>query len=153
VVDDVFDKFGGNFYYVGQFRKGNFRFYLPEFRSVACSVAVFRTECGTECINFAECHCHYLTFQLTGNGEPRTLSEKVLGVVLFGSFDGGVKPDGGYLENFSRTLAVAAGDYRGVYVHEISFLKETVNGRRQLASHTDNCVRSEEHTSELQSRF
>ena len=130
IGDDVLDHVLGQAHIVVQVGKGDFRLDHPELGGMAGGVGVLRPEGGAEGIDVPEGHGECLGVQLTGNRQVGGLAEEILGEVYLAVLGFGhvVQIHGGDLEHFAGTLAVRAGNQRGVDIHEVPILEELVNG-------------------------
>ena len=140
VGDDVLDHLGGNLDDVGQLGKGHLRLHVPELGHVTGSVGVFGAEGGAKGVDLTKGHGRHLALQLTGDGQTRTATEEVVGVVLLGGLILVGPADGGHLEHLAGALAVAGSDEGGVHVDIVALLEIAVDGGGHHATHTENRI-------------
>ena len=133
-ADDVLDHGLGHIHVTGQVAEGHLRLDHPELGGVALGVGVLGPEGGAEGIHIAEGHGEVLGVQLAGHGQAGFLTEEVLGVIHLPVLGLGdvVQVEGGHLEHLAGTLAVAAGDDGGLYIHKTPALEKLMHrvGRR-----------------------
>ena len=106
---------------------------------MALGVGVFGAEGGTEGVDVAEGHGEVLGVELARDGQVGGLAEEVLGVIHCAVLGSGriIDVQGGDLEHFTSTLAVAGGDDGSVDVDEAAILEEAVDGVSGYAAHPE----------------
>ena len=129
IIDYIFEHVFRNFHVVVEIGESHLGLDHPKFRGVARRIGILGAERRTEGIDVAERHCICLAVQLTADGKVCGFSEEVLcevngTVVVFRYI---VEIECCYAEHLSCAFTVASGNDRGVYIHEITLLKEFVN--------------------------
>ena len=141
ILNDIFQHFFCHFHVVFQISESHFGFDHPEFRSMTRGVGVFCTECGTECVNIAECHGKCFSGKLTTYSQVCFFAEEVFGEVYSAVFflRQVVQVQCGNAEHFPSAFAVAAGDDGSMCVYKAFALEELMDCISNQASHTECC--------------
>ena len=138
-VDDILDHCLGSVHIVVEISKRHFRLDHPELRRVALGVRHLGAERRSERVHVAERHGKVLGVELAGYSEAGWLAEEVLAVVDRAVLLAGevIEVERRDSEHLPRALAVGAGDYRGVYIHEPAALEKLMHRLRRDASHAE----------------
>ena len=103
-------------------------------------VGVLCPEGGAEGIDVLESHGEGLAVELAGNRQVGGLTEEILAEIHLAVFGFGnvVQVKRSYLEHFSGTLAVGAGNQGRMDIHKVPLLEELMDGIGSQAAHAEH---------------
>src|ERR1041385_1795056 len=109
--------------------KSHFGFDHPKFSGMTRSIGIFGAKGWTKGVDVGKRAGKSFPFQLAADRQVSRLAKKVRLRLLVN-----VPLEGRDAEHLACSLAIAGGDDRGVNVDKVTFLKELVDGKRQLAA-------------------
>ena len=140
ILYDIFEHILSKLHVILQIGKRHFRLNHPEFRRMARSIGIFRTESRPKRIYIAERHCKCFRGKLAADGQVCGLAKEILGKVHLAILCAGqvFQIQRRHAEHFARAFRIAAGDDRRMRINKTPLLKELVNGIRNQAAHAEH---------------
>ena len=96
-------------------------------------IGFFRPESRTKGVNVAKGHGHAFGLQLARYGQAGHFPKEVLAIVylpILGARSG-IRIKGGYMEHFSGSFTVAAGNQRCVGIDKAPLVEKAMDGKRR----------------------
>src|SRR5204863_6888441 len=141
ICDQILHKLFGEIHVAVQIAKRHLRLNHPEVTRMAGRLGVLGPERWAESVNSGQRQGERFRFQLAANGQIGRSGEEILREIDLPVFLRRILDvDRGNAKQFSRALAIAAGDNWRVDINETALLEKLMNGKGQSAAHAKNAT-------------